>query len=433
MEGKIIFYKYKMDNKCIMKFLLVMYLFIYIFSPPVIHNTRLILDVVNFFIFLAWIVCHKHVCVSFRKINTILPFLPFVIYIWMNGLYLTFIEGPDAIIAYPDFEFIRTAFLIIYLMFRVFLLCFVLKIFIDKMQLSMDEYSDLVILAGMLQFICVLLAFIFPSVRDIFLSMINANTEGAVQKSIWAAMTNEQRCYGFADNIFDSIGYVAAFITAISIIKAVSRRDIKYYITSLCLIFISVMNTRTGVVLDGLCIMMVVLFFFKNNIIKNICMYCAVVFFMVIMGFYVSSLLPQETEIWLFGGMEAVYNLVFMQEYTGIFLEFYLNHLNFPNDILFGDGAIPDATYYNVSDIGYVQCIWYYGLIGTVILMLGILYFFYYNYKKSTCNRELKCFVLCSAVIFFVYLIKLFSLYNLGGYAVFVPIMIMNLIERNRA
>ena len=73
---------------------------------------------------------------------------------------MTFIEGLDAIIAYPDFEFIRTAFLFIYLMFRVFLLCFALKIFIDKMQLSMDEYSDLVIMAGMLQFICVLLAFL---------------------------------------------------------------------------------------------------------------------------------------------------------------------------------------------------------------------------------------------------------------------------------
>lgn len=411
--------------------LLVLYLFIYIFSPPIVPNIRLILDVLNFIVVMICILYNGKINIPLEVKKTVLPFIPFLLYIWLNALYFIFIEKPVSLIAYDNSDFIRTAFMPIYIWLKLMALCFVLQLIKRKMKIKNENISNYILIAGFLQFLCAMLAFLFPGIRDIFLQIINNNTEGAVQKSIFEALDSDKRCYGFSSNLFDSIGYIVSLISAIAFIKTISRKSIKYFICFICTVFIVLLNTRTGLVLDVISIVLISLFYARGNVMKNFIGYSVIAITMLIIGCYVISILPESTLSWATEGLESVYNLLVEQEYSGIFLTFFLYHLNFPDDIIFGDGAIPDAMYYNVSDIGYVQCIWRYGIVGTILLMMGISYFFYSAYKKNRESMGMQCFILCSSVIFFVYLIKLFSLYNLGGYAVFIPIIIMSLLEKD--
>lgn len=408
---------------------LILYLFIYIFSPPIVPNISTILDVLNAVILMIYISYNGRINIPLEVKKIILSFIPFIIYTWLNALYFIIIEKPESLIAYENSDFIRTAYVPISTGIKLIALCFVLRFLKCKMNIKFESISNYIMLAGFLQFLCAILAFLFPGIRDIFLQIINANTEGAVQKSIFEVLGNDKRCYGFAGNLFDSIGYIVSLISTIAFIKAVSRRKIKYFICFFCMIFIALLNTRTGLILEVISVILVSLYYARWNVEKLVG-YSVVATLMLIIGSYAVSILPESTLSWVTEGMESVYNLLVGQEYSGIFLTFYLKHLNFPNDIIFGDGAIPDSMYYNVSDIGYVQCIWRYGLVGTILLILGIVYFFYFVYKRNRENDEMRCFILCVGVIFFIYLIKLFSLQNLGGYAVFVPIMIMSLREK---
>lgn len=412
-------------------FFLICYLFIYIFSPPIVKNTRIILDIINFFIVIVCIFYKGKIHIpSYLKI-TIMPFVPFLIYVWLNSLYFVLVEKPESLIAYENIDYFRTAFLPMYIWIRLLALCFVLQLLKHKININIDTFADCVLMAGGLQFICALLAFLIPGIRDVFLQIISVNTDGNVQKSIFELFNNDKRAYGFADNLFDSIGYVVSLISTIAFIKTVSRSSVKYFVLFVCTVFIVLVNTRTGLVLDMITVFLITIFYGRKNIVKSIIRFIIALIVMVLVGTFVISQLPESTLSWASEGMESVYALIVEQEYTGIFLTFYLNHLNFPNDIIFGDGAIPDPMYYNVSDMGYVQCIWRYGLVGTVLLMAGWVYFFYSSYKENSGNKELQCFILCAATIFFLYLIKLFSLYNLGGYAVFLPIIIMSLVNKD--
>lgn len=412
-------------------FFLTCYLFIYIFSPPIVKNTRLILDIINIFIVVACVIYKGKINIPPYLKLTILPFVPFLIYVWLNSFYFVLVEKPESLIAYENIDYFRTAFLPIYIWLRLMALCFVLQLLKHKIKINIDTFADCVLMAGIFQFVCVILAFLIPGVRDLFLQIISANTDGNVQKSIFDLFDNDKRAYGFSDNLFDSIGYIVSLISTIAFIKTVSRSSVKYFIIFVCTVFIVLVNTRTGLLLDMITVFLVAIFYGRKNIVKSIIEFIIALIVMLLVGTFVISQLPESTLSWTSEGMEAVYTLIFEQEYSGIFLTFYLKHLNFPNDIIFGDGAIPDSMYYNVSDIGYVQCIWRYGLVGTILLMVGILYFFYSSYKENSGNKEIQCFVLCTATIFFVYLIKLFSLYNLGGYAVFLPIIIMSFVNKD--
>lgn len=417
----------KMLSEC----LLILYLFIYIFAPPLVPNIRLILDILNLIIVIFCILYNGKISIPIEVKKTVLPFIPFLIYTWLNALYFIFIEKPLSLIAYDNSDFIRTAFMPIFIGVRLMALCFVLQLIKRKMNIKHENISNYIIIAGVLQFLCAILAFLFPGIRDLFLQIINTNTEGAVQKSIFESFDNDKRCYGFSSNLFDSIGYIVSLISTIAFIKTISCKSIKYFICFICTVFIVLLNTRTGLVLDVISVILISLFYARGKVIKNFIGYSAIVIMIFIIGCYVVSILPESTLSWVTEGLESVYELLIEQKYSGIFLSFFLYHLNFPNDIIFGDGAIPDAMYYNVSDIGYVQCIWRYGVIGTILLLMGIAYFFYSVYKRNR-KKEMRCFILCSSCIFFVYLIKLFSLYNLGGYAVFIPIIIMSLLEKNK-
>lgn len=421
----------RLDHLSVKKAMLTMYLFMYIFSPPIISNLRITFDIINLLFFLYVYLLKESIegmrlSLKVIRMNALLFF--FLAYCFLNGIYFEFIEKPNSIFTYQDGEFLKTLIRLLAVMGRITLICFVFNYIRKKLNMNLDSFTNIILSAGMVQFVCVILALIFPEVREWFLSTINANTEGVMQNAILVSQGGDQRCYGFADNLFDSIGYVVSFIFSISFIKAISRNEMKYYIVSLCMVFISLLNTRTGILLNVICVFIVLLFYLNNNPKKYMIPFAVTVILAFgIIGWFI-NIMPESTMKWMMIGFDELISFLFYQEYTGIFLTFYMDHLNFPNDIILGDGAIPEVDYYNVSDIGYIQCVWRYGVLGTVMLVLGWLYFFYVCYKENRCDLEMKCFVLCAGAVFFIYQIKLFSLYNLGAFSVFVPILVISLI-----
>ena len=409
------------------KLLLVMYLFANIFTPPILPKMRLILDFVNCMFLMIYVIYKRKIIISNELKNSIYPFVPFLLYICFNCFYFVFIEKPDSLQSYETISFFKNVFIPIYTWISVVSLCFILHRLKKENQISVDQFTDYMLIAGMLQFLCALLALIFPGVRDLFLQIMSANTDGSVQSSVLGKFDDDRRCYGFAANLFDSIGYVTAFLASIAIIKAISRGGIKYFVIFLCFVFFNILNTRTGVLLTLVSLIVTGLYFFRFNA-KSIFKYGVIIVALFVIGVYTILVLPESNLVWVESGWNAVSALVFDQEATGIFATLLYLHFNFPKDIVFGDGTMPDNLFFVVSDIGYINCIWRYGVLGTILLFGGVIYFFIVYYKKQA-KKELKCFVLCSMVIFFIYLIKLFSLYNIGAYAAFIPVFVLGCLD----
>src|SRR5699024_2301474 len=97
-------------------------------------------------------------------------------------------------------------------------------------------------------------------------------------------------------------------------------------------------------------------------------------------GFIVINMLniiSPDTLSWMYSGIEEIYKFLFEGEETGIFIAFR-NFTFFPDDIIFGAGSSPDLLINRWSDIGYIICIWDYGIFGTILLLggyiMGMLY-----------------------------------------------------------
>ena len=66
------------------------------------------------------------------------------------------------------------------------------------------------------------------------------------------------------------------------------------------------------------------------------------------------------------------------------------------------------------SDIGYIQCIWRYGVLGSLLLYCGYVRLLMYGSKTSRDDRK-KLFGACTCVMLFIYLYKMYPFVNVGA------------------
>ena len=84
---------------------------------------------------------------------------------------------------------------------------------------------------------------------------------------------------------------------------------------------------------------------------------------------------------------------------------------------------------YSGIDSGYIQCLWRYGIIGTLLLLGGYAYSFILAVRYRN-TKERKVLIIVILTIFFTYLFKLFSLVNYGN--VFLLFVILGALISNK-
>ena len=398
--------KINIRRKCAV-WVLVILSFVYIFNPRVVSiDLRKIVDVLSYlFIFFELYKMNWKVKVSQKIKNILMPFALFLMYQFINAMAHVVIGGGNLVCVG---EYVT---LLIFLI-RTALIVIALTLYMKDEKLNYTDWLFVIFACAIIQLVCVMGSLVVPSVRSQFLAwnLANSNSENI---AIYSKYVTDHG-YGLCENLYDSFGYIISLIICMMFVFGIENDRMKLIIISFICILMPALNSRTGILFCLVGMAITLLKYSKKIILQKGIRY--IILFAIVLGVMAVAytFVPEDTKEWVQSGYNDIFSLMAAGEKTGFFSAI-IKGLSYPTNILFGAGASPDGLVFTHTDIGYVQCIWRYGIIGTVMILLSYANLFIKMYKWSNIYKYLKCYALCAGVIFFLYLYKLYSLGNMGA------------------
>lgn len=382
------------------------YCFFYLFLPPVASISILsLITVFNVVFIILQCVKRQKVILKRELLCAILGFGIHIIlfYIFQGAHYISDISHQLEIA-----EFTKQHTLII---IHTTIACIFLAMLCNYYGLTLNRFLIAIALAGMIQLVLVLVSLQFPSIRMIFVDTITKNVRSerlaeAVNRYLYL------RSYGFASNLMDGFGYVTALIIVLSFLKGISDKNKKLTTLSLVMIIMPLLNTRTGLILSFMGILIIIL---TRLNLQNMRKYVNGAIFVFLLFICISRFIPEHTLQWASRGITQTLDLLFKGDGSaGVYTEIFQADLQFPANFLFGAGLDPNKIGIAGIDSGYVQCIWRYGLLGTLVLFSAIISYFLFFWNRIHGKTERTMLVLLPMLLF-VYLLKISGLENPGG------------------
>lgn len=382
--------------------ILVAIFFVYVFQLPLVRfSTIYILDI----LFIIYLVLKLRVFVVNKIICKVFyGFVPFLLYFILVMTCKNIIGGGSAYSGNIKNFILAFIHIIIVMLF--------LGVLMDGKNLTTENVIRILITVTAIQLFCVALAFIFPSIKTFFNSFTIENSRASTVVAATVKFTN--RAYGFADNLFDQFGYIISLLTTITFAYALHKKSRILMVLSITFLFMPLLNARTGLLLSLVGLVITLLVYFRTASLFSVLKWiCAIVIFIFIFKEVFNSL-PSTTQTWIQTGINEMYLFLFQQESTGTLNQLFGIDVVFPDDILFGAGGTPLDFGVAGVDNGYIRMIWMFGLIGTILLLLGYANMFVQSYKAST-NSLGRSVSVAFGVIFAIYSVKLFPLYMPGA------------------
>lgn len=385
--------------------LLSIYFFFYIFLPPITGlNMRRLLTTCNIIFVFAVTLFRGKIVIAGKIVKGIYGFIVFyVLFLIIQMLhYITDSSNRSEVAAAT----LSNTLLIIHAV----AICLLLSVLCKYYGLTFRRFLGAITGAGLIELVLVFLALFVPSIKSQFIQMIVKNSKSDEILSVIQRYSYE-RSFGFADNLFDTFGYISALIIGLTFLTGISEKNRKITALSLVMLIMPLLNSRSGLMLSIIGILLVCLMYFKpQNIIKYVFEGVAVIFLAV----FAWQRIPENTVKWITTGMTQTWILLTGRGATGVYNELFHVDMQFPPDFLLGAGYAPQAIGIVGIDSGYVQCIWRYGLVGTIVLFLAILHYFSFFGRTIGEKREKAAFTLMF-VILFIYLIKLLGVVSTGA------------------
>ena len=388
--------------------LFVLFLFCAVFTPDFFPFSMRYLIIILCALGIGWrwirtgkVVMNKRFLMIFRG------FVPFLIWFAIaQTIHVT--TDPARASVYWD-TFIHTL--------EIFLAGFIIGLFFiyvceDNMLEERDVLQMLMIIT-LIQFVCVILALLFPGIRYFFNSFIirNSYSQRLAQLARASSSGSVDRSYGLSNNLFDSFGFITAVLISMMFITGLESKNSKLKIASILMMIMPLVNARTGVVLVVVGIVVGSVFYLsRRNLINMI----GIVVLGTILFVFVISRLPDAMVSWLTSGLLETHALFGSSGITGVYSKIFGTDLIYPSSILLGDGGLPKNLISYGVDNGYINCLWNFGLVGSLLLFGGYVNMFRMGYyaSESKMNKAISAVL---GTIFFLYLIKVYSLDNFGG------------------
>lgn len=288
--------------------------------------------------------------------------------------------------------------------------------------------------AAMVQFVLAFVALMIPAVKDWFVDVIYANT-GAYYLGIdWLML---RRGFGFTNSFVDSFGFGMGIIAALPLFFIQKRRlKIVYFVP--CVIFISLVNVRTGLIVGAIGLAFALPVIIKALLQEKLRLILAAAGALaVLVGFFALVQVRNPITIsWILGDIASFTEQYPQQpsppedpstdtpempgEDTGTQKPdfddpinstadnlFSRDFWNFPSgaSLVFGTGhTIYEAEGYAHSDVGYVNDLWMSGIIGSLLLYAAFVFVLWGAFKGSPIN--IKCLVVFFAVGILIFQVK---------------------------
>lgn len=295
-----------------------------------------------------------------------------------------------------------------------------------KNKYDMEDLFDCYIGAGVIEAFLGIASFLNPSIKAVLNNMvINNSTSEKVARSM--NNVSSFRNYGLASTMFDSFGLGMSILALIALGIALYRTKPLYFFPFSIIAFTACINARTSMVLIGSGVIILLImgsWSTAREIMGKIVGICI----MTVALYLFAQMLKNGTATakWISGGLNAIRSYAYNSEATGFFA-IIKSEIVIPHDpfiFLFGSGLLPNQLGYKAVDMGYIQNIWKFGIIGS-----SMLYFYYILplamwYKKRVKESIIALVIL---VVLGIYLFKL-NLFGYGiGSTVFMPIIMYKL------
>ena len=350
------------------KILLLVFAFIYIYTPSlIIWPTQI--DVLIYIVFALMVVVSKCNPFNALRIEGIKTSVMFMILLVFYSSIWTIVEPPMNI-GLTDLSPIRIVRLIIEGVIFSYILVFVAK----KNGVTQKQMIyGLIYLAIFQSYISVLMIFI-PSVKDFVTTYIIHFGTG---NKLLAETLFANRVFGIGSEYLFALPIFQAMMACVYV-SVQEKKNIFFYFNLLCLISSAIFCARTS--------LFVLLGYFIYRCVKNLRKHF---FFIIIMAVAVACVLWYALQkLLLVEDIAAVANFVriFKGEYQGYDMLFD-SMLFFPEDIvtwIMGDGTYVFYASRN-SDLGYVNDIFYGGLVFLLLEILSL----YALYKRVRRTRFL--------------------------------------------
>lgn len=397
------------------KLLLIIYAFLSIFNPDFFSIETTNIMFIFGVIYIVWTVIGGSHKLPKQIMKFAIVFIPFILYIITASILHSFF---DTHLSGVYFDQVKNNIGIIA---KILVIFATIYIYSKRNNITTAEYLDTLLIVGVIQLLCVVSSFFVPAIRDYFNSLTIANSPS--EHLVSYVLMNGYRCYGLADNLFDSFGYTTSFLIMIAVIYGIEKQS-KYFVIAGAMLFMPLLNSRTGLLLVFVSTIAAFTYLGGKIRINRMIKILFFGFVAVLLFIQLFRFLPDETRKWVERGYKSII-LFFNGEKVTTFAAFD-SMIGMPPNWLFGMGTSPENLKVGVTDIGYTQCVWRYGVIGTILLLYTYLSSIYRLYIKSN-DRIVKCFSITIALIYFIYLYKLFSFGNMCGnfiifsvYAVFM-------------
>ena len=397
-----------MFKKKFASLLFIVFLFCAVFTPDFFSFSMRYLIIIICALGIGWKwVRTRKVVFDKRFISIFRGFLPFLIWFVVAQIIHITTDISNASIYLDTLEHTLEIFIAGFLIGLYFIyVC-------DDNTFDKNDILGMLIIVTLIQFACVTLALIFPGVRAYFNSFIfkNSYSERLAQLALASFSGRIDRSYGLSNNLFDSFGYLTAILISIMFIVGMEKNDSKIKIASVLMILMPLVNARTGIFLVLLGMIVGSAFYTDyRTLLKNV----GIVILAVIAFNLVARRLPESMISWLTSGMLETQTIVSGSGKIGVYSKIFGTDLVYPSSLLLGDGGLPKNLISYGVDNGYINCLWNFGLIGTLLLLAGYFNMFRMSYISSD-EKINKAISVVIGTLFFFYLFKVYSLDNFGG------------------
>lgn len=419
--------KVLLTKKKIDKILCSLYLFVLVFAPPLIPYPHLFLTI---FSLLALATTYRGMVWSVLKRSGIYNW---ILKMTLLAIYVISIPLPISMLCN---DIVNTShYISIINRYGVLLVAVSVCVTYILCKTEINGYDHKFLLeslinAGLIEGGCAALAFLFPGIKSFFIFFMKRFSESYLYSNTWYITV---RSYGFASTLVDVFGLGIALIAGMCFFYGITQKKI-YIFESIIIAIATVLNSRTGLLVYLIAILFSMLYVLQKRDLRKIVSVVIAIGILLLVGSKILEIMStnEYTAGWFQAGVKSIKNVVSGNGISNtnndaVGLLFQDNFWRFPEfpRIIFGTGhSLYGVKGYAHSDVGYINEVWLFGILGCLVLYEKIIE------MCRTMNKETQIPIFKYAALFLLISYFFFNIkcevlgYNPGAVVMFFIIFV---------
>lgn len=299
---------------------------------------------------------------------------------------------------------------------------------LEKNKLTVDDFLKYIFFAGAIESTFSVGALLSPSFKQILLTIMYINTGDGMYRNSYLVDT---RLYGFSNTLLDLFGLGISVIASVCFVYGVFKNK-RYILLSIYIVIATAINSRTGLVLYCVCVLVTIMYLVLGGNIKGILFGIVAILIGINLFNYImsSDFIDETTKYWVTSGIDSVFEVLESGGTDSGSLSVLLQdswwELPGGARVIIGTGHSRYlAQGYSHTDVGYVNEIWAFGMIGAAFLYLSIvrLIFMSIDGYKNYMATGIGIIILVEYIVFNIKAVSLG--YNPGATAIFLILFVM--------